>query len=88
MSTQTMFKPLTQGDIQQMLSIRPRTVRAWVTQGLLPRPTYLGRKPYWLLADVERCLRKHFKQPSKPPHNGGAVKRAKKLRATATAAEE
>lgn len=47
MTATTAFKPLTKGDLADLLGVSIRTIENWVNDDTLPAPSKLGNRVYW-----------------------------------------
>lgn len=43
----TPYKPVTKDTAAQFLSVSKRTIDNWISGGILPMPTTIGRRVYW-----------------------------------------
>jgi predicted DNA-binding transcriptional regulator AlpA len=56
-------KPMTKEMVADFMSIAPRTVESWVQQGILPKPTVIGRRAYWHPKAIHTWLNSRLPAP-------------------------
>jgi len=59
-------KPMTKEMVANFMSIAPRTVEHWVLQGILPKPTQMGRRAYWHPDVIKAWLNSWLPTPDMP----------------------
>lgn len=74
---------LTKLQLATDLRVSKRTIEQWCTWGILPLPTYLGRRAYWTRPVVEEWKHQHFDKALKAPvpavtQTGGMRSRVKR----------
>jgi len=47
-------------EVAARLNIANRTLETWCKKGYFPMPTYLGRRAFWLKADVDLWFNTQF----------------------------
>lgn len=59
-------KPMTKEMVADLLSIAPRTIEYWVKEGILPKPTLIGRRAYWHPKAIHTWLNSRLPMPDTP----------------------
>lgn len=65
---------LDQHDVAKYLKVTTRTLRTWIQHGEILAPVRVGRRQYWLRAELESWLRERFRAGAQSQRRRGATK--------------